>query len=337
MTQKVLTHIFLALSLLLSPPSFAGTTCQNLFAHKSFAQLTSHKSRYLGLAIKIPLAIAISGIVWQQIDQKFLMPKQESAVAAETINISEKNAAYFNQLIDQDFRFLSIKESTFDPGAVALDPRLKSISIQKRLKAYNLQKSYMDYYLEYSKIKNSKDLSLEDEESEFGSNPLFAHLNFFFENGVTQYPGAYVALQNQGPINDIKKKKLFELTHEMYNEYLAAEVLIYAKDQKNFIQQSPLAKSIYNDPYTQKLLVLYKEKIMSKDQLLYFIQEDIQDAYYFSLFDTLKITNFKSKDGKYTNEPLTLNDLRDSRIAILQTHKELNHVKKVLDDGPATH
>jgi len=131
-----------------------------------------------------------------------------------------------------------------------------------------LKKAYHDYYILMAQLKtDSKDLSLEEEQTYFQDTPLFQHLNFFFDKGVQNYPGTIISSQSLGPLSNLQKKRLFELTHLLYAEYLIDEIIFLKSEAevKGLIEKNKMAYQIYHDPYIHKIIEFKKaNKLSSK-------------------------------------------------------------------------
>jgi hypothetical protein len=290
------------------------------------SQKLTGKKKELGILLKIPLITMLSISSWHFIDQNIFWPMAETRVTQQILNNTEKNASYYDQLIATDFRFKDIKSLEAKNKAPEVrydgkntDSYIESPKINARFLAYGLEQSYENYFKIYSHTKNPGALTLEENINLFGSNPLFEHLSFFFENGVKQFEGTYVPPKFQGPLSDAQKNDLFNLTHLLYAKYLIIDVMFDQKtDLPKLLTKNALAHDIYNDPYTQTLIKLYKHGKITRAQLIFDIQEDAHNAYYMSLFKTLHIVNLKYENGVYTSEPLTLQDLRESRVSEIQ-------------------
>ena len=264
------------------------------------------KKKELGALIKIPLIILLSVTAWKNFDEHIFLPEVEARMTEQIANHIEKNSPYYDKLIETDYRFKDIKQS-------------KSSIADSRLQAFGLKRAYEDYFRTYMGAPLPKDLTLQDNIEMFGSNPLFSHLNFFFENGIKQYEGTYVPSQHQGPLSDEQKKKLFDLTHLLYAKYLVIDLMFENDtDSANLIERNLLARDVFENEHSQKLISLHKENKISKEELIYYMQEDAHHVYYMTLFETLHIVNLKSEKNLYTKDPLTLSDLRNSRLSNLQ-------------------
>lgn len=307
-----LLSFFLVTYFVIPQYSLASPACENFFQDKKAFFTPERKKKYLKIAITVPLAAVVSSFAWKKIDEDYFWPKAESKITSQILVESERNSALYDNLIQNDFRFRKIKLITLDPEVLKEDPRL-TLEKQKRMLAYNLQQSYSNYYLKYRKVKPGQ-LTLKENLELFGEDPLFKHLNFFFENGIKQYEGTIVDPKYQGPLSDAQKNKLFQLTHELYTKYILID-LAFNKNNQQVLSESNIAKSILNDPYTQELLQLQQENKITNPELIYLLQEDAYNRYYMAIFETLNIVNLKSENGKYTNEPITLESLRAERLS----------------------
>jgi hypothetical protein len=288
--------------------------------NKPFSKLTkaaTGKEKKMGVLIKLPLIALLTVSGWKYFDQNVFWPTAEREATQQIFTETERNASYYDHLIDTDLRFENIKN--FRDKGSNIQNYVRNPKVNARVLAYGLKRSYTDYYEAFSHVDQPYKLTLQDNIELFGSNQLFQHLNFFFENGVKQYKGTYVPPKYLGPLSDKQKNTLFNLTHLLYTKYLLIDVLYSnGADVSELLKQNEMAKDIYNNNYSQQLRSLYNHHKISKDQLIYYTQEDAQDGYYMSLFQTLHITNLQFVNGHYINKPLTLEDLRKSRLATLE-------------------
>lgn len=290
------------------------------------SQKTTGKKKELGILVKLPLLIMMSTAAWNAFDQKVFWPTAEREAAQQILRTTEQQASYLDKLIDTDFKFKQIKEQrNHDLKSVVpmvyngknLEQYIETPAVRARFLALGLRQEYQQYFEVYKEhTKESGILSLEQNEALFAGSKLFSHLDFFFE-GVKPVKGSYVAPQHLGPLSDQQKQKLYNLTHLLYAKYVTIDVLLNTNAQA-LTQKSLLARDIYNDPYTKELYQLHRQNRITKEQLKYYMEEDAYHTYYMSIFETLHIVNFKYENGKYTQEALTLNDLRQSRLESLK-------------------
>lgn len=293
------------------------------------SQKISGKKKELGFLSKLPIWVMMSVATWNVIDQKIFWPAAEKEASERILEITNTQSAYFDKLIDTDFKFRQIKQQRDETLPLAkpleyngknLESYIETPVVRSRFLAYGLKQEYSKYFETYrEQTQRNGVLSLKQNQEVFGTNPLFAHLDFFFGPEAKHAPGSYVAPQHRGPITDKQKEKLYNLTHLLYAKYITLEIMLNTKtDIQTLIKKSALARDIYNDPYTQELYKLRNQGRITQEELKYFLEEDAYFKYYMSIFETLHITNFKEVNGNYTNEPLTLNDLRTSRLESLK-------------------
>lgn len=309
---KYFLKILLCLSLVTvaSTSYSADKSCSSLFESK--------KSRYIKLAVAIPLSIAVSSFIWKTVDENYFWPKAEANVTSQIISKTETQKNYLDDLIENDFRFRRIKEADLDMDVIKMDSRLNSLQTQKRMAAFIHARNYTTYYVQIYKIKAPLHLTLEQNREQFGAHPLFQHLNFFFDNGVQKYEGTRVEDKYLGPLSDAQQNRLFSLTHELYLQYALID-LAYKKQDPSAATNSDLIKTLSADPYTQKLQSFKDSGKISPDKFVYYLQEDAYNNYYIEMFNVMHIVNLKSTGQinapkSYTADAITLNDLRESRI-----------------------
>lgn len=290
---------------------FTLNRCASLFTEKN-SFFSKNKSRILKLSYQIPLSAALSIMIWKEVDQRFFWPAAEANIATNSIEHTQANKVYYDNLISNDFRYRNIKTLELDPSAEKLDPQLKNLDVQKRVLAHATLQNYVKYY-ESIKEKNPLELTVEENITQYLGSPLFQHLNIFFEKGAFPLEGTYIAKEHQGTLTEAQSKYLFDETHRLYLKYFAIDAY------QNNLKSSFKSKSkIFNSAYAQELLKLETNKKITKKEMLYYLQEDAYNEYFMNIFTALNIHNLKIKNGSYTNDYVTLADLRNERLNNLQ-------------------
>lgn len=301
---------------------------------RALTQRSLGKRKELGILVKLPLIVALSTVIWKNVDQHIFWPTAEKLATVQILEHTNRNANFYDQLIKSDFRYEGIKEQLQQDLAQSTTSPMPTRSIDQmnknelnryietqphvkaRILAYGKAKLFENYYAEYAEIKNPEQMTATEQQIRFGHNPLFQHLNVFIERGVWQADGAYVAPEHRGPVSEGQIIQMFNLTHLLYFKYQVIDMIFTDQIQLNTTSQTQkqMAQDIVQDPYTQELLKLFRADKITSQQLVYFLQEDAYFSYNLSLFNVLNIVEF----NPLTQAPLTLNDLRQDRLNSLR-------------------
>ncbi len=301
--KKLLVIFLLVTSTCFAHAEVTPNRCGSLFAKKA-SFFSRHKAQIIKLSYQIPLTAALSMMIWKEVDQRIFFPAARATIAAKSIEHTNSNKTYYDDLIQHDFRYRNIKKLTLDNDAKKLDERLGNIDVQKRILAYEIQKDYANYYISI-RDQSPLRLTLEENIATHLPTPLFKHLTIFLEKGVFAFEGTHVAKEHQKPLTEEQAKFLFDETHRMYLKYFAIDAYLnnYSKETK-----------VFDSPYAKDLLKLESQGKITEKEVIYYLQEDIYHTYFLNILSGLHIHNLKMKDGKYTDNYVTIDDLRAERL-----------------------
>jgi hypothetical protein len=249
--------------------------------------------------LRLPVALAISMVTWSHIDA-YYEHKLENNIHQNVMSHSKE----YSHLITSDYRYRQIKQ--------ALDS--KEISEQVALqRAFWLEMAFSEYFKNRESMGVSHSPEL-DAEMKLLNHHVFLHLKKVFTDGVTPMKGFVVPESAVGHLSADQKIQLFELTHSLNLKY---QMIV------EFANDTPLYKKVSGDPEIKKILStsvntdFYKKLLelrsagkISSDQLIYSLQEDAYWQNRFLEWTTLGVTKLKKVNEIYSDQPLTIEDIR---------------------------
>jgi hypothetical protein len=254
--------------------------------------------------LTLPASFAIWTAVYDRLSQ------EADALTAGHLEASiQKHGAEYDRLIESDYRFTAVRDE-LRAGRVSRE--------QARRAAYALNTIYADYYSYMD--KESGTAAPAELRERFRGDPLFLELRNVIETGVPPTEGfSFSPAHPPGRFTEAQIQRLYEVEHLLYWKYRVIPAVVARRPELERLradpQSGPMIASIEKDPFTQALIELNRRGVIDKAELQRRIGEDAYWQARFSLYETIGATRLKRVNGAYTDQPLTLEDIRMETIA----------------------
>ena len=211
--------------------------------------------------------------------------------------------ALYEEALHWDFRFNGVKRD-YERGYLNREQALE--------KVFFVSLSYLEYFDHLSKIDEFTDL---EANLKLQDHYLFQHLTSLLNEGVVDYPGYYVPHESIGQLNNSQKLALFINAHELYLKY---QLIIEMFNNSEVYQLSyrdelldRLVKEIEEDPFTEKVKALYKEELLTQNEVTYILQENAFWMRKFKDWQVLNITRLQISEDGFSQKPLTIDVIQE--------------------------
>lgn len=216
----------------------------------------------------------------------------------------EEHAREYDSLIQNDYRFKDIKIYLQDG---------KLTPLQSREAAQQLLATYNNFF-EYMQNGYAKD-SPQERLDKLSNHPLFSNLSEVLNKGIPEdAPGFRREANAPAHVTPEIAEELLGTNFLLFEKYqIMPELVKNSTSFQNMIKapgRKDLINSISAAPYTKTLQGLHRENKISQEQLIYRLQEDAFWQNKFQLWQAVGLVRLKKINGQYTDEPLTLDDIR---------------------------
>lgn len=261
------------------------------------------QKRELSLLVTLPVEFYIFYKIYDYFDQKYKRKLQLKL--EDQVKIFSKE---YDKLIREDFRFKDIYEY-LQEGKITEDQ--SRVAAQQLLAIYNNYYRYMEKDYSDEKLETSTDKLLH--------SPLFYNLNQVVTKGVPENEEGFQRKSTKSAIMNLDlKTQLLAVNHILFEKYQLIPELVNNtsiwRQMAEVKERKEMAEAILSDPFIKKLKELKNSGKISQAQLIYAVQEDAFWQSKFQMWDLSGLIRLKKVSGKFTKEPLTLNDIRKETI-----------------------
>lgn len=264
-------------------------------------QFSSPEYRPTFLA-KIPLLVA-----WTFLTQAYVVePVTDFAFTSKVESEITRHKMAFNDLIQNDYRFRSIKDQL---------SRNEITTKEASESAYMISQAYSKYY-SYRDSKNGN-FSVEENLSLL-PHYLFSHLSAVMTAEVKKPKGFVSTADFNKTISDQQKERIFQQTHTLYVRYQFAELYALSLGGNNAVVPkwfTPYIIEMQQDPFVAELTKAFQTKKISLKQLTSFLMENYFWNYRLSSWGILGL----AKVHPSTNEPVVLADYQAEILKEIQS------------------
>lgn len=250
---------------------------------------------------KMPLILA-----WAFLTQAYIVePVTNFAFDHKIESEIAKHQSEFDDLIQNDFRFRSIKEQV---GNGEID------SSEAERSAYMISQAYAKYY-EYRDSKQGT-FSLE-ENIKLLNHYLFLHLKPVMTGDVPVPEGFVKTSAYNRTISTDQRESLFKQTHALYMKYQLAQVYALSLSGKaSTIPDwlNPYLSEMRQDPFVATLTSLVLNLKISQQQIVAYLMENYFWSYRVSGWETLGL----SKINPETGNPVVAADYQSEMLKEIQ-------------------
>lgn len=221
----------------------------------------------------------------------------------------ESNPEKWNDLIENDYAYHDIWELRQSGKITAAEAR------EMAYNRYHHLKNYYAYVAEHGE-------EVAQSGQQFFGNPLYAEPSKLMLNGIMLGPG-YRTLPgyDQYPPSDVVEE-LFHLQTALLTSYQV--IHLYVNEPEKFSalaaeRDAPdLVVGLSEDPFVKEMKTHYTEGKLTARQLQFRLQEDAYWRMKFAQWSLLRVEKLKKVDGRYTNTPLTLEDIQNESRSDLE-------------------
>jgi hypothetical protein len=251
------------------------------------------------LFTRLPFLFIFSMYIWDKIDQYY-----SDQLAENMDGIIKKNESLYENLINYDYRYRSIKKGLLS-GKISRQQALET--------AFWMEFGYAQYFS--FRDSNPDILETPETQAKLIKHFAFNHLDKMFNEGVKPAQGFFVPEENVGPISEQQKALLFKVNHVLNLQYQLITEFAHNSEVYKSMQNDSDAQRVLNPviqtEFSQKLLELKNQGIISVDEYSNRLQEDAYWQTRFAEWQIIGVTKLKlDSEGQQTQKPLTLEDIR---------------------------
>ncbi len=251
---------------------------------------------------KFPVTIALSIGIFLGVDAAY-QSKLQNHIQLEITT----HAVEYNQAIQSDYRYNNLRVAV-EKGELTLEDAQRE--------AYLISLAYSQYFQHLGSQSGKPTL---DSEMTLIDHYLFSHLKPVIENGVVDADGYIVPTESKGPLSESQIMSLFQNSHLRYLKY---QIIIEKIQDSELYQKmkldsefSEIIRSIEDDPFSKTLIGLFEQNQITSAQLQRYLQEDTYWQNRFQDWTTLGVTRLQSEDNQFSDQPLTIDIVRDEILA----------------------
>ncbi len=224
-----------------------------------------------------------------------------------------ENAEAFDALIENDFRYRSIKRDLASGEISQAEARHQAYLVSLGLSSY------------FEHRRSSMGTGALEDEVKLINHLVFFHLRSVFESGVSkdfEKDGFLVPDASVGKLNDAQKLELFRINHQMQVQFQMAVELVNQSRLWQELQTSgrvlETAHAIESSPVATEAMTRVRRGELSRGRALSAIQEDIYWQTRFKEWSIIGVARLeRDHKGTYSGQPLTINKVRAEILADL--------------------
>lgn len=244
------------------------------------------------LAVTLPLELVLGAIPWI-----IYFNWADDEIKKKAVASVQEHGEEWEKLMQSDFRYQTFLNARHE--GVLTDEKAKvAVAIMNQMNA------------EYFK-KRSEEASADPEEQKeyYLGLPAFSDIDEVRETGFDR-PGFVKLAKFEEIPSETTIQKLMDSRHDLMLTQERVHQWVHKPAEEQGEGFKKAISAIEQDPHVQELVALKRQGVISQNELSFRIQEDYFWRDRFAEWEILGVQKLKKSGGKFTDQPLTLKDIR---------------------------